>query len=836
MKLQAKLLLGIVPAIVVGVLGLAWVVFTELRASSGNELLRQMELVFTQTERRTDSFLATATANARLFADSVLVERYIRVEDEEARFELMQPTILDLFASYRAAYPGYVEIQLLLPDGYEDTRLAQPGRPNLTDEESTSAFFEAMEAAGDSTYTAFLIDPDDDEPAFKIGQPILLENLGLDPNLAERELYGYLVVTASSDFLAREVIGERIGRSGYFFLIDGEGRIVAHPDPALVGSRADRHEALLATAASATSTIEPLGAAPATSGDDPLTLSSRPLHDNLLIVGALPKRELQAASGELARSVAGITAVTILLAVSFFWLLLRELVLLPLADLRRTVIAIGDGDFDVASGHAAPRDDEIGDLELAFRDMNVKLSRSMSDLMGSYTRIHELAHEDSLTRLANRRQFLSTLATAVEARKEGRGKLAVLYLDLDEFKKVNDLLGHDAGDELLLEVSCRLRKCLRPPGATAAPPRPVARPCIARLGGDEFIVLLPDIDGAADAVSAGERVLGTLTAPIELRGQRFVIGSSVGIALYPDHASDADGLVKCADTAMYAVKNEAKNGLRLYGQEMQRQVETQVRLESDLRLALDRGELRLAYQPQVCTRSGATSGVEALLRWEHPERGFVSPAEFIPVAERTGLIEPIGAWVVEEACRQWSVWSGSGLEPGRIAVNVSPRQFALQAVADVVAAALERHGVPPRALEIEITESCMMEAPTSVIDALGQLRERGVRVAMDDFGTGHSSLAMLASLPIDTLKIDRSFVTAVQDDTVRGRIVTTVISLANELGLETLAEGIETEEELAFLTARHCDVVQGYLLSRPLSADDATFWLAARGPRFLKAS
>lgn len=834
MKLQARLLLGIVPAVAVGLLLLGWVVFSELRTSSEAELHRRMEQVVVQTERRTRSFLSTARSNARLFSRSTIVERYIRVDDEEERFELMQPTLLELFASYREAYPDYVEIQLLLPDGYEDTRLAVPGRPNRSEEEASSAFFQALQAAAEPTYAAYLIDPDNGEPVFKIGQKILLKDAGLDPALAERELYGYLVVTTTTKFLYREVLDERIGRSGHFFLADADGTIIAHADSSLVGSTTPLAAAFPVLAPANSHDAETIAERPMTRfGEGLASVTATHLHANLLLVGVLPERELQTASRRLAVAIALVTLLTICLAIAFFWLFLRRLVLLPLASLQRTAVAIGDGRFDDTSKPFAPRADEIGSLELAFRDMNIKLSRSMNDLQGSYSRIHELAYEDSLTGLANRRQFLETLRESVDDAAVDGKRLAVLYLDLDEFKKVNDLLGHDAGDELLVEVSQRLRDCIRRSDTVARMTTALLehdtesgiQKRIARLGGDEFIALLPDVTTTADAISIGTRVIEHLTRPIELRDQSFVIGTSIGIALFPDHATSADGLVKCADTAMYVVKKESKNGLRVYGHDMRRRLENEARLESDLRHAIERNEFRLAYQPQLGTASARLVGFEALLRWEHPERGTVSPVEFIPVAELTGLIEPIGCWVIDEACRQWAEWMHAGLDPGRVAINVSPRQFALHDVDDIVEDALMRHALPPQALEVEITESCMMEAPTRVIGTLGRLRKRGVRIAMDDFGTGHSSLATLASLPIDTLKIDRGFVTDVHIDKARSSIMTAVLTLASDLGLETLAEGVELEEELAFLREHDCDVVQGYLLSKPLGADDATAWL-----------
>ncbi len=815
MKLQAKLLAGIVPAMALGVLAIAWMVYTQLRASSEAELLRQMELVVGQTRQETDAFVATAAANARLFAGSAVVERYVRIEDEEQRFELMQPAVLELFASYRDAYPTYKQVQLLLPDGYEDTRVGRPGSRNLSEEEGDSPFFLAMAESGAPVHSQFLADPDDGRPVFKFGRAIMLGDRRADPAFDVRKLHGYLIVTAEAPFLERQVRTERIGRSGYLFAMDAAGTIVEHPNEPLVGSQvANAAELLrLADRTHAGDSAPPRLHSMRFGGRD-ATLQATWLHDGLLLVAVLPERELRAVSRKLAWTVALVTLATICAATVFLWGLLRALVLVPLGALQRTAVAIGDGDFDRLPKDVPRRDDEIGALELAFRDMSDKLSGSMAELQGSYERIHELAFKDSLTGLANRRQFLETLEAVIADPADGEGRLAVLFLDLDDFKKVNDLMGHDVGDELLLVVARRLCDCLREPV------------CIARLGGDEFVALVRAPDGAA-AMIVAQRLLDRITRPIALHGQDFRVGSSIGVSLYPEHGSDAAALVKCADTAMYAVKRERKNGAGLYRPELQAHVERQARLENDLRAALERAELRLVYQPQVNAATDRVVGLEALLRWHHPEIGFISPADFIPMAEATGLVASLGAWVIDEACRQLRRWSDDGLDPVRVAVNVSPRQFALQDVAATVTTALERHGVRPRDFEVELTESCMMEAPAEVVDALRGLQQHGVRVAMDDFGTGHSSLATLATLPIDTLKIDRGFVTDVDAHRDKASILSAVLRLANDLGLETVAEGVETAPERAFLEAHGCDLLQGYLVARPMEREAATAWLDA---------
>ena len=838
MKLQARLLMGIVPAVATGVFAIGWLFYNEFREKSENELLQQMSLVVEQTERSTDSFLETATANTQLFASSSIVEQYILIDDEEERDGLLQPSLLSLFASYRAVYPDYVEIQLLLPDGYESARFARPDRPNLTEEESTSAFFKAMKGNAGYIYSAFLSAADDGKPAFKIGQAILLKDPDTDAELVKYELYGYLVVTASAEMLRNDVINHRIGETGYSFLMDADGVIVAHPDVSQVGTKAKQYETLTNTEGYAPETLANallIRQRPVLVEQHPSIVSIAQLHENLLLVSVLPEQELKAISCDFAFNIAVATLGILCVTLAFFWLFLRRQVLLPIATLQRMAISIGNSKLPVNSAYVSTRKDEIGSLELAFHQMNSKLADSIDELHCSYARIHELAYQDSLTGLANRRLFLDNLEAGIEAAKHSDGLLAVIFLDLDEFKIVNDLLGHDVGDQLLLIIARRLSTCLRCIYSTTLSDSENSTNqqkndpgyCLARLGGDEFIVMLSGIQTPAQALSIGKQILDNLAVPIELREQQFIIGSSIGISVFPDHAISVEGLLKCADIAMYAVKHDTKHQARLYDHLMQQKVANRVQLESQLRLASERGELQLAYQPQLDIDTSVTIGFEALLRWQHPKKGTISPAEFIPVAEQTGLIAPIGAWVIHEACRQWCQWQKLGINPGRIAVNVSPMQFSLQAVANVVIEALEFHKMPAQALEIEITESCMMQAPASVVDLLARLRKRGVRIAMDDFGTGHSSLSTLAIMPIDTLKIDRGLVTGVNGDLARSKIMNAVLLLATDLGLETVAEGVETQEELMFLKCSGCDIVQGNLLSSPLSSQAATHWQTA---------
>ena len=345
---------------------------------------------------------------------------------------------------------------------------------------------------------------------------------------------------------------------------------------------------------------------------------------------------------------------------------------------------------------------------------------------------------------------------------------------------------------------------------------------VARLGGDEFIILIKDLDDDTVVKKIASRILHALRDSFAIQSQNFVVGTSIGIATYPEHGTDVEQLIKHADMAMYDAKHTQKNSYRIYGDDLQIEIEARISLERDLRESFENGRLHLNFQAQYACQTGAMIGAEVLLRWSHPERGFVSPEDFIPIAEEIGLIGPIGEWIFREACRQWSEWHHMGIAPPRLAVNVSHRQFKLSKLQDVVSNALATHRMLPEALEIEITESCMMEAPTSVIGTLNKLRDQGVRIAMDDFGTGYSSLGALTTLPIDTLKIDRSFITGVKTGNANEKIVAAILLLAQGLNLEVIAEGVETQSEFQYLCDNNCDVVQGYLFSRPLDAANMT--------------
>jgi diguanylate cyclase (GGDEF)-like protein/PAS domain S-box-containing protein len=421
-------------------------------------------------------------------------------------------------------------------------------------------------------------------------------------------------------------------------------------------------------------------------------------------------------------------------------------------------------------------------------------------------RIEFLAHHDILTGLPNHVLLRDRFEQALAVAQRARSHMAVLFLDLDNFKVVNDSLGHAAGDELLLTAVSRLSRCVRDSDT------------ISRQGGDEFVLLLNDIPDIDRVKQIAADILSHLAEPLEINGHVLNASCSIGVAIYPEDGSDFDNLLQKADTAMYHAKDAGRNSYRFFDEQMNQQAQEHLILQHRLHQALYRAELQVHYQPQLEIGSGKVTGVEALLRWQNPELGEVAPSRFIPVAERCGLIVPIGAWVLEQACHQAQAWRQAGLADVTVSVNLSAMQFHRFSLVEMVAGTLGRSGLPPHFLELELTESILLQDVESTLDTVRQLKRLGVRLSIDDFGTGYSSLSYLKRFAVDRLKIDQSFMHDVNTDPDNAAIVRAVIQLARSLRLDIIAEGVETPAQLAFLRKEGCREAQGYLFSRPLSA------------------
>jgi diguanylate cyclase (GGDEF)-like protein len=433
-------------------------------------------------------------------------------------------------------------------------------------------------------------------------------------------------------------------------------------------------------------------------------------------------------------------------------------------------------------------------------------------------RVEYLAYHDGLTGLPNRSMFSKLLSQRIsEARRYDR-QLAVAFLDLDRFKQINDTLGHEAGDQLLQEVATRLQDCVRDSDT------------VARLGGDEFVVLLPELEDGKCAAIVAHKILAVIGKTFTLIGHEFRVTASIGISVYPQDGQDEQTLTKNADIAMYQAKAEGKNNFQFYSDKLNANSLERLTLESSLRHALERDEFRLHYQAKRDIRSGRIAGVEALLRWEHPDLGTITPMQFIPVAEETGLIVPIGKWVLKTACLQSMAWQDEGLPPLSIAVNMSARQFSDEYLLQDLQSILKATGMNPQLLELELAESLLIHDVENTLRILTGLKSLGVRIAVDDFGTGYSSLATLQRFPLDTVKIDRSFIGDLAGPSQNAALADAIVAMGKSLSLTVIAQGVETKEQADFLRAHACDELQGFYFNRPLPAYQFAQLMRAQTP------
>ncbi|WP_326533947.1 putative bifunctional diguanylate cyclase/phosphodiesterase [Pseudorhodoferax sp.] len=644
------------------------------------------------------------------------------------------------------------------------------------------------------------------------------------------------------------------GRQAYFgslgvlfdrdiFMVDGQGTVTAATNPRVVGGRygAPEIDAALADGQSrdfvgpdvfdgspARQVVVPLpvpqGAA-GPQGREAVVFEYTQVYDTLM--------------GEAKRAALLTVVATLILAVLGWILAFRvtHALVRPVAELEGAAALIAAGNHGARL--RVRSNDEIGRLAAAFNRMaadlqrqrdalqerNAALARSNALLQEGIARqqeaaerIEHLAYHDSLTTLPNRNQFGVMLGEAVANAERGHHPFGLFFVDLDRFKQINDTLGHSAGDALLQEVARRLRETLRQGDA------------VARLGGDEFVVLVDELRNDRHAEAVAQKILQAIARPFAIPGHELRVTASVGICRYGRDGHDVQTLMKHADIAMYQAKAAGKSNFAFYSSADDDNSIARLQLESRLRCALEHQELELHYQPKVDLRSGRITGMEALLRWPHPELGMVPPAQFIPVAEETGLIVPLGKWALRQACLQSMAWQAQGLDGLTVAVNLSPRQFSdADLLADIVSI-LHETGMDGRLLELEITESAIMQDAEAGRRLLRSLKSLGIRIAIDDFGTGYSSLSTLKQFPIDTLKIDRSFIADLASDPEDRGLTEAIIQMARTLRLHLVAEGVENEAQQLFLSERGCDELQGYLFSKPLpAAEFAAFVRSQRG-------
>jgi diguanylate cyclase (GGDEF)-like protein len=615
-------------------------------------------------------------------------------------------------------------------------------------------------------------------------------------------------------FMAEQMASSRIGKNGHTLIVNLDGKILFHQDPSQLGLYIPAQ--LLNKALQLAKSAQLV---PAIYQEANSLLATRRLHEGLLLIGILPENELLKESQRLGNIVGWIVLGTIVLLIFALLISMNVLMVRPLQKLMGAVREIGNG--NLAPKIALSTKDELGKLALSFQEMAGNLEKSR-------VKVERLAYHDSLTGLPNRFRAHQTLHRMIAlARRENR-RMAVLFLDLDNFKRVNDTLGHQVGDQLLMEMATRLQVVLRAEDVIHQEAVHNAPDVLARLGGDEFIVLLSNVGSSQDAAKVASRILDIMRLPFYFNDNEIYSGCSIGISLFPGDGSDVDDLIKRADAAMYQAKEQGRNNYQFYSAAYNLAALEHISLEGRLRRALKNNELMLYYQPLVQASTGKIVGLEALLRWNDPLEGIIPPDRFIPVAEESGLILPVGEWVLREAGRQLSVWLAAGLTDASVSVNVSAVQLQRQDLVTIVNQVLKDNGLHPWQLELEITETALMKIRPEVIGDLNAMRQKGVTVSLDDFGTGYSSLSLLQELPIGKLKIDKSFVRDMLVDPKDAAIVSAVLFIAKSLGLCSTAEGVETPEQAARLAEEGCDQLQGYLLCRPLPVAEMTEFLKSR--------
>ncbi|MCW8885741.1 MAG: EAL domain-containing protein, partial [Motiliproteus sp.] len=679
-----------------------------------------------------------------------------------------------------------------------------------------SAMIQALIQASDSqsSETGYIHNRLDGTLELYATAPLLGAREGLNNDPSSSELLGYLVVTIDTEFLTQLIQEMPIGLKGGLLLSDGQGSIIATSEDLDISqlgfgqlqSKPELPYAITSRQDNPAAHIPQL----VTLNDENYYVGSNRLSNNLFAHVIVPEHELLLLGSDISILIGLVTTVAIFVAVPLLILMLRKQILIPVERLNHAFNQLGEGEGDSVVEVEALYDDELGELSQAFNVMSQDLSQSNA-------KIRVLAYKDPLTGLPNRHMFGLTLENIMEECKTEDCSLALLFLDLDDFKNVNDTLGHQAGDKILKQTGTILEQNLREDDYIGLA-NPVIYNSIARLGGDEFIILLPGISNRAEIDRVAERIITAMNKPIFVDGHEFNIGASIGITIYPEDGLSAEDLIKNADMAMYEAKKQGKRRFHYFSESIGSDQLARVKLRQKLHKAVEQGAFELYYQPQVDSVSERIVSVEALIRWPDEEQGMISPEKFIPIAEETGLIIPIGEWVLERACKQLKSWHDQGLPDIRVAVNVSGVQLNKANILTQVDNALRSSRISPEHLHLELTESAILSGRELAVKLLDTFRSQGISIALDDFGTGYSSLSYLRTLPIDILKVDRSFIQEIHHEQ-SAPILSSIISMAHALNIRVVAEGVEEQTQVEFMRMKQCDIIQGYYYSRPVSAE-----------------
>jgi diguanylate cyclase (GGDEF)-like protein len=804
-QLKYKSALFFTPFITLPLLIVGVIAYFELKEINEIRAAQQSTVVLEQTLLGFSDKIQVAQANIKLFSDNPLLKQYALISDDETRYALMLAPLLALFGDIQRELPDYYEIKFVLPDGYEDAIRLQNGIDNHSEEMEELSYFSDILSA-QSIFTTLIQDENTGAPAILLANPISLRDPAKQGVVGPPALRGFLILHINLSYLQAQIDQYTLSDSGFLAVTDTDNRLLLFPAGRDRRSREHVSGLVKRDANTSGKATNPLIHY---QGMTYLT-KSMDMPAGLRLFAIVPEDEILKESRQIGNLVILVTVIAIAISLLFIFFILKRLIIQPVEQLSDAAERIGYGKIGLQI--ELQRNDEIGTLAHSLNAMSKNLELSLE-------RIHYIANHDALTDLPNRTMFNHYFDCAVATANINHHKIALLFFDLDDFKQVNDSLGHEAGDALLQELAERLVNSLRQKRCNAE--MDLGEPCdlLARLGGDEFVILLNHINSPMDAATVAERVLLNMSKPVSLHAQELHVSCSLGITIFPNDATTVSELTKYADVAMYHAKDNGKNNYQFYSAEMNARMLTKLHLKARLKTALAENQFVLHYQPQVNPVSGQIISAEALIRWNDPENGLLYPDAFIGTAEESGLITPMTEWVLQEACRQNLAWQAEGLPRIPVSVNVSSIQFKRRDLVEMVESCLEASGIDASYLELELTESSLLQESTDAIATLQRLADLGVRVALDDFGTGYSSLSYLEKFPIQILKIDRSFVLTINDDSSEKTIISAIIALGHALHLRIVAEGVDDETQLDYLCQQGCDLIQGYLFSKPLPAE-----------------
>jgi diguanylate cyclase (GGDEF)-like protein len=799
-------LLGLVPLLLTCA-GAYWYFENKLRT----EALHYQKDMLAQLELNAAAEMHKLKQVTQQIAVDAVLGKYFETK-VDVRPYLMQPAVLRLFAGYSRINPFIKSIGLYGKDGKLDTYFS------LEREKVASSLDDFNRDEFEDNQVRIVLRGSLAGPRQTIESvaPVMLEKRNEATLRKENRIVGYVVVWYGIEPW-QEMLKQTEQRNAKFFFVSDFGEVfVGSDDLGFSNLSVDTMQAM---------TVDDRGHSQVHLEVDShnLLLSLRNLSEGLWLGALIDEDAINNSVLNFLWVIVPALVVVLLLTGLIFYVQVLRMVIGPVDRLIGATRRIAQGNYKQPL--QVNSKDELGELALAFQHMGEKLDESSR-------RIRELAFFDPLTGLPNRATLKRTLTAAIKKSNRDNTKLAVFFIDLDDFKKVNDSLGHAAGDELLIQIAKRLKDNVRQSEVLAADAVASSRNAlVSRRGGDEFNAVITDIKQVHEAAVVAERIIESLNAPIMLMGSETCVSASVGVAIYPGDGDDADTLLRNADLAMYEAKAQGKNNYHIFTEAINQQVHERLSMEHAINEGLRKGEFELYYQPKVHLQTMQVVGLEALIRWNHPERGLVSPAEFIPLAEESHLIFDLGNWVLGEALNQLQEWGSHLPKDLRVAINISPRQLAQPSIVSQIVDMAGHFGVPLQRLDIEVTETSLLEDEAQASQHLSALRRQGVSISLDDFGTGYSSLTFLRRLPIDAVKIDRSFVSQIAFEGEDRTIVQAIMDMCLKLGLKIVAEGIESADQLSFLVANDCHEAQGYMFSKPMPADQVLAFL--RQPEYL---